>query len=104
LHETVRRGNTALAAGNLEAADEAMQQVMAMTYTLGLDDTVEAGGSVDAAQSAALSVLVAAQLADRAAAREAKDWARSDAIRDTLAKAGIVVEDSADGARWSLKA
>jgi cysteinyl-tRNA synthetase len=49
-------------------------------------------------------VLVAAQLADRAAAREAKDWARSDAIRDTLAAAGIVVEDSADGARWSLKA
>ncbi|MDO2933525.1 cysteine--tRNA ligase [Paeniglutamicibacter sulfureus] len=103
LHETVRRGNIALAAGDLEAADEAMQQVMAMTYTLGLDDTIEAGGSADAAQSAALSVLVDAQLADRAAAREAKDWARSDAIRDTLAKAGIVVEDSADGARWSLK-
>ena len=104
LHETVRRGNTALAAGDLDTADEAMQQVMAMTYTLGLDDTIEPGGASDAAQSAALDVLVAAQLADRAAAREAKDWARSDAIRDTLAAAGIVVEDSADGARWSLKA
>ena len=55
------------------------------------------------AQASALDVLVAAQLADRAAARDAKDWARSDAIRDTLAEAGIVVEDSADGARWSLK-
>ncbi|EMQ97165.1 cysteine--tRNA ligase [Paeniglutamicibacter gangotriensis] len=104
LHETVRRGNTALAAGDMEAADQALQQVMAMTYTLGLDDTIEAGGAADAAQSAALDVLVAAQLADRAAARSAKDWARSDAIRDTLAAAGILVEDSADGASWSLKA
>ncbi|GAA1496568.1 cysteine--tRNA ligase [Paeniglutamicibacter kerguelensis] len=104
LHETVRRGNTALAAGDLETADEAMQQVMAMTYALGLDDTIEQGGAANAAQGAALDVLVAAQLADRAAARAAKDWARSDAIRDTLAAAGIVVEDSADGARWSLKA
>ncbi len=104
LHETVRRGNTALAAGDMDTADEAMQQVMAMTYALGLDDAIEQGGSGDAAQAAALDVLVAAQLADRAAARTAKDWARSDAIRDTLSAAGIVVEDSADGARWSLKA
>ena len=77
---------------------------MAMTYALGLDDTIEQGGAANIAQGAALDVLVAAQLADRAAARAAKDWARSDAIRDTLAAAGIVVEDSADGARWSLKA
>ena len=60
-----------------------------MTYALGLDDTIEQGGAANVAQGAALDVLVAAQLADRAAARAAKDWARSDAIRDTLAAAGI---------------
>ena len=32
-----------------------------------------------------------------------RDWAASDAIRDTLAAAGVVVEDGADGASWSLK-
>ena len=35
--------------------------------------------------------------------RSNKDWAASDAIRDTLAAAGVVVEDGADGATWSLK-
>ena len=39
----------------------------------------------------------------RAAARAAKDWGTADAIRDRLAEAGIVVEDGADGARWSLQ-
>jgi cysteinyl-tRNA synthetase len=42
-------------------------------------------------------------LDERSAARAAKDWTRADSIRDLLAAAGIVVEDSADGARWSLK-
>ena len=36
-------------------------------------------------------------------ARASKDWAASDAIRDTLAAAGVVVEDGPDGASWSLK-
>jgi cysteinyl-tRNA synthetase len=46
---------------------------------------------------------VEAQLAARAAARAEKDWAASDAIRDTLNQAGVVVEDGPDGATWSLK-
>ena len=33
-------------------------------------------------------------------AREERDWATSDAIRDDLATFGIVVEDTADGSRW----
>ncbi len=51
---------------------------------------------------AALDSLVAAELTARAEARAAKDWATSDAIRDRLAAAGVVVQDSADGARWTL--
>jgi cysteinyl-tRNA synthetase len=39
-------------------------------------------------------------LAERAEARALRDWARSDALRDELARAGIVVEDSRDGQRW----
>jgi cysteinyl-tRNA synthetase len=46
---------------------------------------------------------VDAQLAARADARARKDWAASDAIRDTLNQAGVVVEDGPDGATWSLK-
>ncbi|WP_372699912.1 cysteine--tRNA ligase [Arthrobacter sp. JSM 101049] len=104
LHESVRRGNKALAAGELGEADVALQQVLAMTSTLGLDDAAAGGsGAGSPAAQEALDTLVQAQLAERIEARAAKDWARADRIRDTLAAAGIVVEDSADGARWSLK-
>ncbi|MFB0834901.1 cysteine--tRNA ligase [Arthrobacter halodurans] len=102
LHDAVRRGNTALAAGDLDDADTALRQVLAMTHTLGLDDA-GAGSGADPAEHAALDALIRAQLRERAAARGDRDWARADAIRDTLAGAGIVVEDSADGARWSLR-
>lgn len=40
-------------------------------------------------------------IADRNAARAAKDWAESDRIRDQLTGMGITLEDSADGTRWS---
>jgi cysteinyl-tRNA synthetase len=43
---------------------------------------------------------VTALLDERVAARAAKDWARSDALRDALAAQGIVVEDTRDGQRW----
>jgi cysteinyl-tRNA synthetase len=50
----------------------------------------------DRAEEAMVDGLVA----KRAAARAAKDWATSDAIRDRLAELGIVVEDGADGSAW----
>jgi cysteinyl-tRNA synthetase len=102
LHETVRAGNTALAEGDDEAGRQAMSAVLMMTEVLGLDAVAgtDARGSKEAT---ALEVLVQAQVDARAAARAEKNWAASDAIRDTLAAAGVVVEDGPDGATWSLK-
>ena len=102
LHETVRAGNTALASGDLDAAKAALYSVLSMTEVLGLD-AVKRPEAVQGREHAALEVLIDAQLAARATARANKDWAASDAIRDTLAAAGVVVEDGADGATWSLK-
>jgi cysteinyl-tRNA synthetase len=42
-------------------------------------------------------------VAERTRAKRAKDFARSDAIRKTLADGGIVVEDTKDGVRWKRK-
>ncbi len=101
LHDTVRAGNTALTAGQPDAARQALASVTDMMRVLGLNDA--AAPAADDQASTALGVLVEAQLAARAQARASKDWTASDAIRDTLAAAGVVVEDGADGASWSIK-
>ncbi|MEZ3563140.1 MAG: cysteine--tRNA ligase [Duncaniella sp.] len=38
----------------------------------------------------------------RAKAKNAKDWATSDLIRDRLAQAGFTIKDTKDGAEWSV--
>jgi cysteinyl-tRNA synthetase len=40
---------------------------------------------------------------ERNAAKKARDFARSDAIRNQLTDAGIIVEDTKDGIRWKRK-
>jgi cysteinyl-tRNA synthetase len=48
--------------------------------------------------------LVRLALQQRQEARLRKDYAASDAIRDALAEAGVAVEDTPDGPRWTLAA
>ena len=43
-----------------------------------------------------------ALLAERESARDSKDWARADEIRDEIASMGVVVEDGPDGPTWRL--
>lgn len=102
LHETVRLGNASRDSRDDAATAKALGQVLAMTQVLGLDDAGSHESQDSSAEHAALDQLIQAQLAERAKARAAKDWARSDAIRDALGSAGITVADSADGARWTL--
>ncbi|MBR5950004.1 MAG: cysteine--tRNA ligase, partial [Actinomycetaceae bacterium] len=110
IHEAVKAGNNALSAGDSEAVRKAQLDVRAMLDVLGLDPLAEpwrsgrAGGAQGgaSAERKALDALVPSLLEARAEARANKDWAAADAIRDQLSAAGITVEDSAQGARWSL--
>ena len=107
VHEVLRAGNSALARGDDEAARIAMVELRGMLDVLGLDPAGEQWGAAaraDDRAARALDALVGAELAARAQARAVKDFTTSDAIRDRLGAAGIVVEDSKDGARWSLAA
>jgi cysteinyl-tRNA synthetase len=106
VHEHLRTGNSALAKGDSTAARESMVVLRAMLDVLGLDPAgahwrATAG---DERYVRALESVVAAELDARAQARAARDFTTSDAIRDRLAAAGVVVEDSSSGARWTLAA
>jgi cysteinyl-tRNA synthetase len=105
VHDTVRRGNSALAAGDTDAVAAALQDVWNMTDALGLNplDRQWRQSGDDGGALQALSALVTEQLAARSAARAAKDWAASDEIRNRLSAAGIDIADSADGATWTVR-
>lgn len=101
LHEQTRAGNAALAAG--EDASEAANAVMAMAEVLGLAQLMSFNAEgTSGAEHEALDALIQAVLAERAAARAQKDWAKADAMRDLLASAGVQVKDGANGSSWSV--
>lgn len=101
IHDTVRAGNTALDAGDHDAARAAHDGVTAMMRVLGLDLADAAQAPASTAQTA-LSTLVEELISQRAQARAAKDWATADRIRDLFAAAGVALEDTADGTVWSI--
>jgi cysteinyl-tRNA synthetase len=105
IHGIVREGNAALEAGDREAAAASAASVRAMTKVLGLDPLDEqwSGGGAGDMAAAALSSLVNDLLERRAEARARRDFAEADAIRAQLLAAGVIVEDTRDGATWTLK-
>jgi cysteinyl-tRNA synthetase len=104
VHEAVREGNGALAAGDAAGAAKHLAEVRAMLAVLGLDPLAPPwSGGVDGGLRAVVDALVSVALEQREAARARRDYAAADAIRDRLAAAGIVVEDTPRGPRWELR-
>ena len=103
VHERVRQGNTALDAGEKDAARAAWADVAVSVGILGLDPEDPRWRAGGGAEAAALDALVHTMIAQRAQARAEKDWASADRIRDAIAAAGVVLEDTADGTHWSLE-
>ncbi|MQA79266.1 MAG: cysteine--tRNA ligase [Streptosporangiales bacterium] len=105
VHNAVRDGNAALAAGDKDTTVRLVGELRAMLGVLGLDPFaspwVDQGGD-DSRLREALGRLVEVTLDQRQQARARKDFATADALRDGLASAGVVVEDTPNGPRWSL--
>ncbi|ANP73745.1 cysteinyl-tRNA synthetase [Cryobacterium arcticum] len=103
LHDTVRAGNAALDAEDLHAAATARGQVLAMSEVLGINP-LSPGWAVatDEPAMVALTALVERLLDDRETARQSRDYAAADRIRDELVAAGITIEDTPSGAHWSF--
>ncbi|GIE34257.1 cysteine--tRNA ligase [Actinoplanes italicus] len=104
VHDTVREGNTALTAGDEAAIRGALTAVRAMLGVLGLDpfDEKWGGGEGGNDLKPVVDGLVALALEQRAQARARKDWAAADSVRDQLKNAGIQVEDTPAGPRWTV--
>jgi cysteinyl-tRNA synthetase len=105
VHEAVTEGNRALAEGDVAGAAKQAADVRAMMSVLGLDplDPRWSGASADNSLRSVVDALVTVALRQRQAARDRKDYAAADAIRNGLLDAGILVEDTPSGPRWELR-
>src|SRR3954463_16301850 len=104
VHDTIREGNTALAAGDEAGIRGALTAVRAMLGVLGLDplDGAWNAGEVKSDLKPVVDALVKLALEQRTQARARKDWAAADSVRDQLKNAGIQVEDTPAGPRWTV--
>ena len=104
LHNAVREGNLALDAGETDLVASRLAEVMGMLAILGLDATSATWERSDDQQLAAVvDGLVTELLKHREAARERKDFAAADAIRDSLTALGVEVSDTPQGPRWRVR-
>jgi len=94
LFDGARELNRRIDARTLSTADarRGIEAVRALDAVLGVTAPVDTG----------LEPALAALLDERAAARDARDWAASDRLRDELLARGVAVEDTRDGQRWRL--
>jgi cysteinyl-tRNA synthetase len=106
IYDVVREGNKLLGGGDTAALRGAASSVRAMLAVLGLDPFdphwATVGSGAEAKLTGVVDALVSTLLAQRDAARTAKDFATADAIRDQLKAAGVEVEDTPQGPKWSL--
>ncbi len=90
--ELIREANSALDAERAGPRNLASLQA--------LIDEVDAHLDVIRAEEPGLAEEVERLIAEREAARQTRDFARADRIRDDLKRRGIALEDSKDGVRW----
>ena len=92
IFDMLRRANAALDEGSADGAAFAAK-VVKWADALGLEvEAVEQASDGDAAIEDLVS--------QRQAARDAKDWATADSLREELSALGVVVEDTPAGPIW----
>jgi cysteinyl-tRNA synthetase len=102
ISELVRIGNTAITENDLTALAKSASEVRGALGILGCDPFDPIFSGSNSAKSEILDGLISLALEQRNAARARKDFAASDAIRDSLTALGITIEDTPTGSRWTV--
>ena len=103
ISENLRTGNQGITDGDLGVVSKNASEIRGALGILGcdpFDSNFTTSSSSDL--SDAMDGVVQLMLKERASARDRKDFAASDAIRDGLLALGITIEDTAQGPRWSI--
>jgi cysteinyl-tRNA synthetase len=98
IFEFVREANIALDAGEFRAGNVAAARELLAQFDAFFDvlkPTASATGLSDSE--------VEALVAERTAAKKARDFSRADQVRAQLLEQGIILEDTKDGVRWKRK-
>jgi cysteinyl-tRNA synthetase len=120
IFDMVREANTLADRGELREGDktpllEVLEQFDEIFAVLKDDDAAKTKAALDWAKAHGVAVEagvgdagmpdadVNRLIEERNAAKKARDFAKSDAIRKQLTDAGIVVEDTKEGIRWKRK-
>ena len=103
ISENLRLGNQAITDNDIAAVSKNADEIRGALEVLGCDPfDVAFASSGGSDLTEVLDGVIKLALAERASARERKDFAASDAIRDGLSALGITIEDTAQGPRWSI--
>lgn len=97
LFESLREANTAIDVEDFDRVSVLYATIVELSEVLGIDlENKKAKAGIDEAWVQDL-------ITQRKQAREDKDFSKSDAIRDELAAAGVVIEDTKDGTTWHVE-
>ena len=102
ISELVRIGNTAITENDLTTLAKSASEVRGALEILGCDPFDPIFADSSNSNSEILDGLISLALEQRTAARARKDFAASDAIRDSLTALGITIEDTPTGSRWTV--
>lgn len=91
LFETIKRINKSVDAMDVDQAASVLDFLKEIDSVLGIME-FSGGKAIDSE--------IESLIVQRDAAREAKDWAEADRIRDLLSEKGITLIDAKDGTRW----
>ena len=95
LFDVMREGHKILGQGDSEGAGQAAQLAGRITDILGLKELRDTTSRTEEVSSEIRELLLRRQ-----EARQRKDYATSDALRETLRQKGVIVEDGKDGQTW----